>query len=335
MLSRLIHAKSAFKASSSKLISTTVQWQARFTRDGLRQRLKQPIRSETKKPPTFDNRPDAIPVRPVSDLWKALGFTVVIGSTAYAAAAIILYERERRKIKDIFRQMNFAGLFSVPEQTDLLSTPGIKWALAVIGLNAGVFLAWRVPALNAVMWRFFSNSYASKSLCSPMLLSCFSHYSAIHLALNMYVLFSFVPPAINKFLGLEQFTAFYLTAGVVSSLASLAHKAITRSPFRALGASGAILGAIVYTCMKIPDARLSIIFLPMFTFSAEHAVYGLMAFDLAGLLLGFRMFDHAAHLGGAVFGLWYALYGEKFYLQVIQPRVIETYKSIRGPPTAF
>lgn len=94
-----------------------------------------------------------------------------------------------------------------------------------------------------------------------------------------------------------------MTAGVVSSLTSLAHKAVVRSPVRALGASGAILGALCYVCMQIPTARLSIVFLPMFSFPAESAVYGLIVFDLAGLLLGFRTFDHAAHLGGALFGM--------------------------------
>jgi rhomboid-like protein len=55
--------------------------------------------------------------------------------------------------------------------------------------------------------------------------------------------------------------------------------------------------------MKVPDAKLQIIFLPFFTFSAENAVYGLLAFDALGLVLGWKMFDHAAHLGGALFGM--------------------------------
>jgi rhomboid-like protein len=55
--------------------------------------------------------------------------------------------------------------------------------------------------------------------------------------------------------------------------------------------------------MKIPDARLSIVFLPFFHFSAEQAIYGLIAFDLLGLIFRFRMFDHAAHLGGTLFGV--------------------------------
>jgi rhomboid-like protein len=55
--------------------------------------------------------------------------------------------------------------------------------------------------------------------------------------------------------------------------------------------------------MKIPDARLAVIFLPFIQFSAEQAVYGLIAFDLLGLIFRFRMFDHAAHLGGTMFGV--------------------------------
>jgi len=34
----------------------------------------------------------------------------------------------------------------------------------------------------------------------------------------------------------------------------------------------------------------------------------MVSLDVAGLLLGWRMFDHAAHLGGAAWGVlwWYA-----------------------------
>jgi rhomboid-like protein len=34
-----------------------------------------------------------------------------------------------------------------------------------------------------------------------------------------------------------------------------------------------------------------------------QAVIGMLALDTAGLVLGWRMFDHAAHLGGALFGM--------------------------------
>jgi rhomboid-like protein len=45
-----------------------------------------------------------------------------------------------------------------------------------------------------------------------MLLSTFSHYSLLHLAANMYVLWSFSSSAVSM-LGPEQFLAVYLSAG--------------------------------------------------------------------------------------------------------------------------
>lgn len=73
--------------------------------------------------------------------------------------------------------------------------------------------------------------------------------------------------------------------------------------------------------MRMPESRLSIVFLPWFTFSgnsnmtyymssvkflllAEKAVYGIIIFDLLGLLGKFQLFDHAAHLAGSGFGLY-------------------------------
>lgn len=90
-------------------------------------------------------------------------------------------------------------------------------------------------------------------------------------------------------------------------------------------------------CTKVPDGRLAIIFLPMFTFTAGNvsiergwlsvcilwaelgmsasnciillsvtgfqALKAIIAMDTAGMILGWKFFDHAAHLGGALFGM--------------------------------
>lgn len=53
---------------------------------------------------------------------------------------------------------------------------------------------------------------ASETRCLPMVLSSFSHYSFIHMAANMYVLWTF-STSIVSLLGREQFLAFYLSAG--------------------------------------------------------------------------------------------------------------------------
>lgn len=44
-------------------------------------------------------------------------------------------------------------------------------------------------------------------------------------------------------------------------------------------------------------------FLPMFQFSAENAIIAIMAIDVLGVAFGWKFFDHAAHLGGALFGV--------------------------------
>lgn len=78
----------------------------------------------------------------------------------------------------------------------------------------------------------------------------------------------------------------------------------------------AILG---YVCTQYPDTKLGIIFLPMLTFSAgavsifdKHnsywmfllqAIKVIVGLDTAGVLLGWKFFDHAAHLGGAATGM--------------------------------
>ncbi|GMT04775.1 hypothetical protein PENTCL1PPCAC_26949, partial [Pristionchus entomophagus] len=294
----------------------------RFSRDSLRSRLKQQELKDARKPPSSHQDAtilaDSVPVRPVSDLLKALGFTVGVGTVSFTIASFSDWERQKVLMKQHFLQpaANFFRSKFVNFDTRtlfLLMEHSEKCAALLIASNALVFLLWRAKGLQPMMWRYFSNSYASKSLLSPMILSAFSHSSLIHLGLNMYVLWTFSQVTVDKFLGPDQFGAFYLTAAAFSSFTSLAHKAVVRSPIRALGASGAILALLTYTCCKIPDARLKIVFLPFFDFSAQNAVIGLVLFDLAGLIFRFKMFDHAAHLGGAIFGIAYAYWGERFF----------------------
>lgn len=204
-----------------------------------------------------------------------------------------------------------------------------KVALAIIGTNIFVTILWKIPSLFPFMTTYFTNSFAQKYLCLPMLTSCFSHKVFLHLFLNMYVLWSFAPQTMGKLTGVEQFCALYASAGVFSSLASLTKNAIERSPVRSLGASGALLGILMYTCMKVPDARLQMFFLPFFDFSAKSAVCGILIFDFIGLLGPWKFFDHAAHLGGSLFGIWYATYGENFVKNWYNLKVIDVYKKIK------
>ncbi|CAJ0953046.1 unnamed protein product, partial [Mesorhabditis belari] len=216
-------------------------------------------------------------------------FSVSIGAFTLAA---VWDEKRRQKfheeaesiVRKFYQEAQRMG--SPDKEPEFELSPGMKCALFLVVANC------------------------TQQLCSPMLLSAFSHSSLLHLGINMYVLWTFASVSIDKFLGVPQFCAMYASASVVSSLTSLMHKSAIRSPIRALGASGAILGLLAYTCCKIPEARLHIVFLPFFDFSAQSAIIGVILFDLAGLLFGFKLFDH---LGGALFGVAYAQYGEEFW----------------------
>ncbi|XP_045451568.1 presenilins-associated rhomboid-like protein, mitochondrial [Melitaea cinxia] len=178
----------------------------------------------------------------------------------------------------------------------------------ILAANVLVFGAWRVRALQPYMVKYFCSNPSGRAKCLPMVLSTFSHYSTLHLAANMYVLYSFMPAAVAS-LGKEQFVAMYLSAGVVSSFASFLYKVLLNQPGLSLGASGAIMAVLSYVCMQYPDTKLSIIFLPMYTFAAGAAIKVIMSIDLAGVILGWKFFDHAAHLGGALFGMAWCFWG--------------------------
>uniref|UniRef100_A0A1I7Y7E7 rhomboid protease n=1 Tax=Steinernema glaseri TaxID=37863 RepID=A0A1I7Y7E7_9BILA len=314
-----------------RLLSFSLQNGSRFSREfsKLRPRVdtaRRPPPSPTRFKQVADNTilPDFVGLRPGRDLLKCLAFTGVVGFGAFTIAAITDYRRRRL---DFDRLTEIARNFFNQNHDQPTLSEGQKCALALVALNVAVTLLWRVKPLAPAMWRYFSNSFASKSLTVPMVLSTFSHHSVLHLVVNMYCLFSFTHITIDKFLGVDQFLAFFLTAGAVSSLTSLVQKLATRSTIRSLGASGAILAVLTYTCMMIPEARLSVVFLPQFDFSAQNAVYGLLAFDLLGLLFRFKLFDHAAHLGGSLFGILYALYGEDLWKLYYQ-KVVKTYRRV-------
>jgi rhomboid-like protein len=62
-----------------------------------------------------------------------------------------------------------------------------------------------------------------------------------------------------------------------------------------------------------PDAQFAIIFLPMFTMSGPMLMGAVVLVDVVGVIRGWQMFGHAAHLGGAFFGLAYGLLGIPAY----------------------
>ncbi|GIY61836.1 presenilins-associated rhomboid-like protein, mitochondrial [Caerostris darwini] len=254
-------------------------------------------------------------------LIKPFLFTVSFSGCCFVASTIWQYE-EMRKFAQNFgnRYSPFRSQSSGFKRSEIRrqinawwnsKSEGQKIALTIFGINLCVFLLWRIPAMYPFMTQYFSASPALRSSCLPMFLSTFSHYSFFHLACNMYVLYSFSDGAV-AFYGKEQFVALYCSAGVISSFASYVFKVASGRLVTSLGASGALMAILSSMCFQFPDIQLQIILLPFFTFSAGNAIKAIMALDLVGLIAGWRLFDHAAHLGGAVFGALYLHYGQKY-----------------------
>ncbi|RXK36554.1 hypothetical protein M231_06164 [Tremella mesenterica] len=180
--------------------------------------------------------------------------------------------------------------------------------------------------------------------------SVISHQSLPHLAFNSLALYGFGSAAYAYLVSplptstslpssthTPHFLAFLLAAGLFSSLSSHLWTNIfrlprllttLRSPARissaealaahqsilpSLGASGAIYAALTMTAMAFPDSHVSLIFLPFVSIPIGLGVSGMVALDLLGLIRGWRMFDHVAHLGGALFGVIYYKYGRELW----------------------
>lgn len=89
------------------------------------------------------------------------------------------------------------------------------------------------------------------------------------------------------------------------------------------------MGILAYTCLQFPDTKLSILFIPKIQFSAGSAIQAIMAFDIAGLIFKWRLFDHAAHLGGACVGLFWSYYGQQ-HLWPLREHFVGYWHELRG-----
>lgn len=281
--------------------------------------------------PHWDQQAPPGSTRAFGRLVRPLVFTVGFTGCSFGAAAIWQYESLKSRVQSYFDEVRADWLEKLRPQKrgDVRKeinqwwhrlSEGQRTVTGIIAANVLVFCCWRVPSLQRSMIRFFTANPASKTLCSPMLLSTFSHFSFLHMAANMYVLWSFSSSAVSM-LGREQFMAVYLSAGVISSLVSYVCKTATGRFGPSLGASGAIMTVLAAVCTKMPEAKLAIIFLPMFTFTAGNALKAIIAMDTAGVVLGWKFFDHAAHLGGALFGVWYVLFGHELIWKNREPFV--------------
>lgn len=102
-------------------------------------------------------------------------------------------------------------------------------------------------------------------------------------------------------------------ASAVSAASGTAASTVTKKSIPdilpSLGASGAIYATVVVTALAFPQSQIALFIPPSYPINIQYGVGGLVLLDTIGILRGWRVFDHWAHLGGAVFGAAYYAYG--------------------------
>jgi membrane associated rhomboid family serine protease len=200
----------------------------------------------------------------------------------------------------------------------------------IIGLNVVVFLAWQATSLVPGLFEFMTENFLVSTShivhwhVWTLITAAFSHNELWHLALNMFVLWSF-GTVLETLWGTRVFMLFYLAAAVVASVSHCAVSSFVmgRDDILALGASGAVSGLLLAYALHFPKHRILI-----FGIVPVPALAGVLAFvglDLWGLIAqgrgGGLPIGHGAHLGGAFAGaLIYFLYLRATYPIHAAPR---------------
>lgn len=152
----------------------------------------------------------------------------------------------------------------------------------------------------------------------------FVHADYMHLALNMYVLYSFGQLVEITFIyyfgvvnGITYFVGLYIGGLLFATLPAL-RKQSENPSYLAVGASGAVSAVVFASIVLQPTGGMGIILIPIRIPSFIFGVIYLLAEHYMNKKGGSRI-AHDAHIGGAIFGVIYLLFVDyHFYLQFIE-----------------
>ncbi|KAK8243557.1 hypothetical protein HDK90DRAFT_475215 [Phyllosticta capitalensis] len=240
---------------------------------------------------------------------------------------ILQYSRPTRR----FQHNNYSGT----NESDSFLLPGQRSALSLLK----GFIA--VNCVVAAVWQFATirNKADSASLVKTKhdlertlndkfvmrkddiargkywgaILSNFSHKEVLHLGFNMMAFWSLGNGLITSLPQMNAARFFTLCTGSAlgTIVGSFSHKQAQDIRNGSLGASGIISGIITAVAMRAPFSKMQFIFLPgvgiptwiMTAAFFSYSAYQVTHYDPRSP----PIFDHAGHLGGAVFGALYYL----------------------------
>jgi membrane associated rhomboid family serine protease len=136
-----------------------------------------------------------------------------------------------------------------------------------------------------------------------MFSSAFLHADFTHLFFNMLTLYFFAPVVIG-YLGEISFVLIYLSSLLCGNLLTLyLHK--NDLSYRAIGASGAVMGVLYSAILLQPNMMLGIFFIipmPAYLFGIIYLLYSIYGMRAKNDNIG-----HTAHFGGAMGGYAFTL----------------------------
>ena len=163
------------------------------------------------------------------------------------------------------------------------------------------------------------NDVVERFMVWEIVTSMFLHADLFHILMNMLILFMF-GSGVEQRLGRGPFFRLYFGAGILAGLAYIVF-GLFDAPFRpAVGASGGVMGLLVYFTMVNPNARvLFMMFIPMRMIWATTIILGIDLYYFIFADSGATGIAHTAHLGGALFGFLYYRYAhviDLFFLKL-------------------
>jgi membrane associated rhomboid family serine protease len=201
----------------------------------------------------------------------------------------------------------------------LYSTP-----LTFLILGLTIFTSWRAFENSALFEKLLHNPYRVKHNKEyyRIFSHAFIHADYIHLALNMYVFYSFGTVLETYFKGnwgviqgSIYFLALYLLGAAMATLPSM-QKHSDNYGYNAVGASGAVSAVLMVFMILNPLHWIGMLFIPM------PAFVGVFVFFILEHLMnrsGKTNIAHDAHIWGALFGI--------LFIFVLQPHALVSFVS--------
>ena len=191
--------------------------------------------------------------------------------------------------------------YQVPRQT-----PASSILKGLVGLNVAVYVLWQILGKTEWGYGLMGSHFllSAESVFSlriwTMLSMAFSHVGFGHLLFNMIALWIF-GREVEAVIGSSRLLHLYIVGALLSSIGHVGFSLLTGDPTPALGASGAVMAIAVQYGALFPKRILLLnFFIPV---PAALAIAGWIVMDVMGMFSGGSTVAHAAHLGGAVYGL--------------------------------